>query len=333
MDETLYKDADVAGATYHYFASPPENGLPTLLFCHGWPSTSFDWRFQVAYFVHLGYGVVAPDMLGYGGTTAPAELDAYRSRRYCKQLVALLDLEKADRVVAIGHDMGCLAVSNLANWYPDRFAGFVFLGAPYTPLDPTKMDVSLPALNERAQYQYGYEVFGHWAFLSSDEERPAEIIEKHLDSLYSLMFSADPSVWKTELCPTGALKRWLMADHVAMPVYFMHDEIIEEHQRRFTRAGIAPSLNWFKAIVRGLDKADAEDIPAANRAIRQPVLLVACTRDAVHRAERVQDSAALVENATLRTFECGHWVQLEKADELNLSLEEFLQGTDRKSVV
>lgn len=105
MDESLYKDAELCdGVVYHYFVSPPDGGMPTLLFCHGWPSTSFDWRFQVTYFVERGYGVIAPDMLGYGGTHAPTDLREYTARKYCEQLVALLDLEGAEKVVAIGHD-------------------------------------------------------------------------------------------------------------------------------------------------------------------------------------------------------------------------------------
>lgn len=104
MDESLYKDAEVKGVVYHYFVSPPEGAMPTLLFCHGWPSTSFDWRFQVTFFIERGYGVIAPDMLGYGGTHAPTDLDEYRARNYCEQLVGLLDLEGIGKAVAVGHD-------------------------------------------------------------------------------------------------------------------------------------------------------------------------------------------------------------------------------------
>lgn len=48
MDAALYKDFKVSrGLTYHYFYSPAAAGYPTLLFLHGFPSSSFLWHKQV----------------------------------------------------------------------------------------------------------------------------------------------------------------------------------------------------------------------------------------------------------------------------------------------
>jgi len=35
---------------------------------HGWPDLSMGWRYQIPHLVELGFRVVAPDMMGYGGT-------------------------------------------------------------------------------------------------------------------------------------------------------------------------------------------------------------------------------------------------------------------------
>lgn len=35
---------------------------------HGWPDLSLGWRYQIPLLVSLGLRVVAPDMMGYGGT-------------------------------------------------------------------------------------------------------------------------------------------------------------------------------------------------------------------------------------------------------------------------
>lgn len=56
------------------------------------------------YFKAKGYGVLIPDMLGYGGTDKPTDPEAYASEALVQDLVDILDAEKIDRVVAVGHD-------------------------------------------------------------------------------------------------------------------------------------------------------------------------------------------------------------------------------------
>ena len=57
------------GTTYGYVASAPASpDKPTLLLLHGYPSSSFDWRHQIASLPKAGFGVIVPDLLGYGDT-------------------------------------------------------------------------------------------------------------------------------------------------------------------------------------------------------------------------------------------------------------------------
>ena len=50
---------------------------PPIIFVHGWPELSFSWRHQLACFGALGFRGVAPDMRGYGRTSAPEAADQY----------------------------------------------------------------------------------------------------------------------------------------------------------------------------------------------------------------------------------------------------------------
>lgn len=47
---------------------------------HGWPDLSMGWRYQIPHLVELGFRVVAPDMMGYGGTVriCPRQLAAIK---------------------------------------------------------------------------------------------------------------------------------------------------------------------------------------------------------------------------------------------------------------
>lgn len=105
MDSSLYKDVRTSrGFDYHYLAVAPQADKPYLLFIHGFPSTSYDWRHQVTYFSKLGYGLIVPDMLGYGGTSKPAEVEAYTNSSTSKDLIDVLDAEGVTKCIAIGHD-------------------------------------------------------------------------------------------------------------------------------------------------------------------------------------------------------------------------------------
>ena len=44
---------------------------PLVLLCHGWPELGRSWRHQLGALAEAGFHAVAPDMRGYGKTTAP----------------------------------------------------------------------------------------------------------------------------------------------------------------------------------------------------------------------------------------------------------------------
>ena len=92
----------------------PRKGQPTLLFLHGFPESAYDWRRQFGFFHRLGYGIVAPDLLGYSGTDKPADVQAYSLKNMAREVVELLDCEGVETVVGVGHDL-----------YADSFATFL----------------------------------------------------------------------------------------------------------------------------------------------------------------------------------------------------------------
>lgn len=100
-----------SGVTYSYVHVKPSSPKgeeskqkPYILFLHGFPSTSYDWRHQISYFSTLGYGIIVPDMLGYGGTDKPKEIEAYKLKKMCEEVIGILDHEKIDKVHGVGHD-------------------------------------------------------------------------------------------------------------------------------------------------------------------------------------------------------------------------------------
>ena len=105
MDPNAFKSVTVSrGYKYSYYLVHAQKGKPYLLFCHGFPSTSRDWQDITPHFQSKGYGLVGPDLLGYGGTDKPADPAEYVSSKMCKDMVDILDAEGIQQVVVIGHD-------------------------------------------------------------------------------------------------------------------------------------------------------------------------------------------------------------------------------------
>jgi pimeloyl-ACP methyl ester carboxylesterase len=161
------------GHKYAYIHYPPSHGSkPTLLFLHGFPSTSHDWRFQIPHFRSLGYGILAPDLLGYGGTDKPTDVRCYLGSEMSKEIIAILDHEGlgpqdakgSGGVVAIAHDWGTYVLSQLASRYQDRFEKFVFMSVPYT-IPGRRTDIEM--VNKRTKEKFGYEMMGYWLFFTT----------------------------------------------------------------------------------------------------------------------------------------------------------------------
>ena len=95
----------MAGTNYRYIVSEPcQPEKPWLLFVHGFPSTTYDWRHQVEYFTNQGYGIIAPDLLGYGGTDNPSDLNRFALKKAADEIKEILDCENIQKVIAVGHD-------------------------------------------------------------------------------------------------------------------------------------------------------------------------------------------------------------------------------------
>ncbi len=93
-----------SGATYSFVHVHPEDNKPYILFLHGFPDSSYGWRHQIPYFHERGYGLIVPDLLGYGGTDKPKDVEEYRLKKMAQDLVAFLDAYKIQQVIGVGHD-------------------------------------------------------------------------------------------------------------------------------------------------------------------------------------------------------------------------------------
>jgi pimeloyl-ACP methyl ester carboxylesterase len=118
--------------TTSYLEAGPANG-PLMIFLHGWPQIGLMWRSQLQAFASEGWRCIAPDMRGYGGSSTPAEAEAYTLNEIVDDMVELHDHLGSDPAIWVGHDWGSPVAGALAAQHAARSRGVVLISVPYFP--------------------------------------------------------------------------------------------------------------------------------------------------------------------------------------------------------
>ena len=107
---------------------------PVLVFLHGFPEAAFIWDELLLHFGQR-YRCVAPNLRGYGDSSAPAEGSAYRAKHLVADLSAMIDAVTGSPEVPIdllvAHDWGGGVAWNLAALLPQRVRRLVIINSPH----------------------------------------------------------------------------------------------------------------------------------------------------------------------------------------------------------
>jgi len=295
---------------------------PLVLLCHGWPESWYSWRHQMPAIAAAGWRCVAPDMRGYGGTEAPAEIERYTILDLVGDMVALVRELGADRAVVIGHDWGAPVAWHCALLRPDLFRAVAGLSVPWTPRGGIDLLSALERLGITRFYMQYFQAPG-----VAEAELEADVRA----SLRRLYFSASGDVDErtpgfAQLPPDGGVLANTV-DPAQLPGWLAEADL-DWYEAQFRRAGFRGGLNWY----RNLQRNWRLTAPWHGQPIGQPSLFIAGSRDGVLKfpASKQQIEAFpktlpgirgchLVEGA-------GHWVQQERPDEVNRLLLAFLAG-------
>lgn len=120
---------------------------PWVIFAHGGDGNHLCWHRQVAALKHR-YRCLAYDAPGFGLTPADAKGD----------LLSLMDELAIDRAVLVGHSMGGLAVSAVAQAHSNRVRGLVMSDTPFGFFTPA---LSRWAAEMLVKISAGFNVLDH----------------------------------------------------------------------------------------------------------------------------------------------------------------------------
>lgn len=294
-----------------------QRGDPVVLLAHGFPELAYSWRHQIPVLANAGYHVLAPDQRGYGGSSAPPDVEAYGIEALSADLVGLLDDIGAERAAFIGHDWGAIVAWDTALLHPDRVAAVAGLSVPPVPrsqVPPTKAFRNIFGDN-----------FFYMLYFQQPGVADAELGGDPARTLRRLMGDAEPSDAEAAAMrmfapgPEGFIDR--MPEPAGLPDWISSDEF-EHYVEEFTRTGFTGGLNWY----RNLDRNWEATARIADATITAPAMFLAGTADPVLGFLRPDRAGEVVKGPYREVMldGAGHWIQQERPDEVNEALLGFL---------
>jgi haloalkane dehalogenase len=117
---TEVPDGEGGTLRVHHVDEGPAGADP-ILCMHGEPSWAYLYRKMIAVFTRAGYRAVAPDLVGFGRSDKPTELDDYTYQRHVDWMTAWLKAVDLQHATLVCQDWGALIGLRLLAENPDRF--------------------------------------------------------------------------------------------------------------------------------------------------------------------------------------------------------------------
>lgn len=323
----------------HYLAAGPSTG-PLIIFLHGWPAIALTWKNQLLTFASLGFRAIAPDMPGWGKSTARRVTTDYTLETLVEGMLALLSATGRSAAVWVAHDWGAGVASSLTAHHPAAVQALVLLCVPYRSLE-LGLDHLVSFVN-RTIYPADKYPYGQWDYMAYYEESFEECIKQLEADVPAFCKSvwprppepdgyADADVFKP--APSASIRKnggrfgggpAPPAD--TLPAPLLEGEIFDAFVKATEETGVWGGCAYYSN--HTANAAYSSQAPNGGRLGRdRPVLFVHAKFDFICATltTRVADlMREACENLTEVTLETGHNVHFEKPEEVNAAVARFL---------
>ncbi|MGV1760872.1 alpha/beta fold hydrolase [Rhizobium sp. A22-96] len=314
-DNAAFKAYDIATNNISLHVTEVGSG-PTILFVHGFPDTAYTWRKQMQAVASAGFRAIAPDMRGYGGSSAPTDPALYTPLQTVGDLVGLLDALQVPQAIVVGHDWGANVAWNAALMRPDRFKAVFCLAVPYSPRGKDSvLDAMRAAGHEKDFYMFEQ-------IQPAADQTWADATVTIPGALYWASGSASAAEAWNPLDPTRSLHRRAPGQ---LPAWFEPD-YVQHNIKEFQRTGFHGALNYYRAVQPFFELSAAY----AGTKISQPSYFVWGRADGLfpiyHLTEETMRDRLPGLKGYVGLAGVGHWVQHEATDRVNQDLVTFARS-------
>lgn len=319
--------------TTHYIECGPADG-PLMIFLHGWPSIGLMWRAQMNAFASDGWRCIAPDLRGFGSSFAPTANDAYTIEEIVADMAELHDHLGRKAAIWVGHDWGSIAVGALAAHEPTRCRGAVLISWAYFP-DGNALPTLVP-LVDRTIYPADRYPDGQWdyyRYYTTHFEAAVGDLDADVGASLASIFRSGSPAAVGEVSPSakvthnggrfGAAHR---APHTQPDPALWPPVDFEELVRAFKLRGFLPTCALY--LNGDANTAYAREASNGGR-LSQPILFVNGDLDqicGINGNRQGDPMRAACRDLTVASLPCGHWLPLERKEELTLIIRHWLQS-------
>ncbi len=271
------------------FAVDEAGDGPDVALClHGFPENRSSWRHQLEPLAAMGWHAVAPDMRGYGDSSRPRGVAAYRLAHLVADAAALFDAYGARRRLLVGHDWGALVAWTFAVQQTRPLDGLVVMNVPHPAVFRSVLRHSW-AQRARSWYVLFFQLplLPDWALRAGGARAVGRAF-------------TDMAIDKTAFPPS----------------------VLQRYRADALRPGAARAMiNYYRANARSL----ARD--AASPKIVVPTLMVWGEEDRALGLELTDGYEPYVADFTLRRLPgVSHWVQQEAPARVNAALGAWMRA-------
>jgi len=317
-----FETANINGCAYR---AAVEGEGPVVLMVHGFPESWYSWRHQMPAIADAGFKAVAVDVLGYGGSDKPHDVDRYSMENLTRDLAGIASaLSEDGTAIVIGHDWGAPIAWNSARLFPEVFKAVAGLSVPYTPPGERMfLDMIHEFFTKRGLFFYQVYFQEEGVAEAELEADPAASIRKFY---YAISGDAPDGTWpKDKKVGEGVLDR--LPDPDPFPAW-LSEEDLAYYASEFRQSGFRGPLNRYRNHQRDHDFLRAQGDPT----IHQPALFIGGERDLVLKmlpgVDVVQRMKTFVPNLQKGVIldGIGHWTQQEAPEAVNQLLIPWLKA-------
>ncbi len=120
------------GLKLYYETHGLETGRRVIFFVHGAGGDVDAWEFVRSQFLDKGFASISMDLRGHGYSAHPRSSKSYEIENLVADIVSVLDEEKVENIILIGHSYGAVVATHFAIEHPERLDKLIIISGTYS---------------------------------------------------------------------------------------------------------------------------------------------------------------------------------------------------------